>query len=79
MGTVNGYGQSLVAMLRLFGPFSGSSLLSWSITNGLGFPLDHHFMFYVVSALLLLILGLSFLLPTTINEPKTTNDTNPTS
>jgi hypothetical protein len=70
MGTVNGYGQSLVAMLRLFGPFSGSSLLSWSLTNNLGFPFDYHFMFFVVSSLLMLLLGLSFLLPNTINEPK---------
>jgi len=74
MGTVNGYAQSLVAMLRLFGPFSGSSLLSWSITNELGFPFDHHFIFFVVGTLFLFMLGLSFGLPNTINEPKTSND-----
>jgi sugar phosphate permease len=70
MGAVNGLGQSLVSMLRTFGPFTGSAVLSWSMTNGLYFPLDDHLMFIIVSLLLLVIFGLSFLLPTSINHPK---------
>jgi hypothetical protein len=48
----------------------GSAVLSWSMTNGLYFPLDDHLMFIIVSLLLLVIFGLSFLLPTSINHPK---------
>jgi hypothetical protein len=40
------------------------------MTNGLYFPLDEHLMFIIVSLLLLVIFGLSFLLPTSINHPK---------
>jgi len=40
------------------------------MTNGLYFPLDDHLMFIIVSLLLLVIFGLSFLLPSSINDPK---------
>ena len=33
-GTVNGIGQSLVAILRSFGPTAGSLLFAWSETTG---------------------------------------------
>jgi Na+-transporting methylmalonyl-CoA/oxaloacetate decarboxylase gamma subunit len=45
-------------------------MLAWSMTNGLYFPLDEHLMFIFISMLLLVIFGLSFLLPRSINSPK---------
>jgi len=70
MGAANGLGQSLVALLRGIAPLTTGFLFSWSTTNGLSFPLNIYFMFFVqalcAGAILLYTIGL----PLSLNKPK---------
>jgi hypothetical protein len=44
------------------GPAAGSSLLAWSLTSGLPFPLDYHFTFVLMALLSFLPSALSLML-----------------
>jgi MFS family permease len=48
LGHVNGIGQALVAAARGTSPIFGSIGLSWSLTNGHPFPLNHYFVFVLM-------------------------------
>ncbi|KAJ2998860.1 hypothetical protein HDV02_003970 [Globomyces sp. JEL0801] len=56
LGTVHGCGQMTASFMRGVGPIIGGSLWSWSLSNNLYFPFDHHFTFGVVA--LLSVLGI---------------------
>jgi len=45
-------------------------MLSWGLSNGLKFPLDQYFGFFVMGFALLLSVVLAFMLPETINSRK---------
>ncbi|XP_065901214.1 uncharacterized protein [Dysidea avara] len=62
-GTVNGIGQSLVAIGRSTGPLIGAPLFAWSEGNGHGWPLNHHFMFDLTTLIAIFIILISFGLP----------------
>lgn len=47
-GAVNGLAMSVTALTRTVGPFLFGALWQWSITNGLGYPLDARLTFYAV-------------------------------
>ena len=68
--TVNGIGQTFASLGRMIGPISGGSLFAWSETNGLGWPLNFHFTFYVIAAVSLAQLILAVRLPESISRKK---------
>eukprot|EP00026_Physarum_polycephalum_P006452 Phypoly_transcript_06495.p1 GENE.Phypoly_transcript_06495~~Phypoly_transcript_06495.p1 ORF type:complete len:526 (+),score=65.18 Phypoly_transcript_06495:182-1759(+) len=70
MGTVNGLAQTFVALTRSAAPVAGSSLLSWSLTNGLGFPLNYQFPFLVLIVMGGGVIALSLLAPPSLNIQK---------
>jgi len=70
MGAANGLGQSLVALLRGIGPVLAGFLFSWSTTNGLPFPMNIYFMFFIEAVLSIGILIFTLGLPLKINKPK---------
>ncbi|KAJ3131443.1 hypothetical protein HK100_006347 [Physocladia obscura] len=45
LGLVNGVAQTSASFVRSIGPALGGILWAWSITNGLGFPFNHYFVF----------------------------------
>ena len=49
--TVNSIGQTFAAMGRMCGPYVGSMVFAWSETNGLSWPLDYAFTWYLVAIL----------------------------
>jgi hypothetical protein len=46
--TVNGIGQTFASLGRLCGPYFGAVLFAWSETNGFRWPLNYHFVFYIL-------------------------------
>jgi len=70
MGTVNGLAQTFVALTRSAAPVAGSSLLSWSLTNGLSFPLNYQFPFLVLVVMGAGVTFLSLLAPPSLNIQK---------
>jgi len=71
VGTANGIAQSSASLCRGFGPLLGGIMLTWSLSNGIGFPFDHYFTFFVMGLSMLVMLGLSFLLTPAINSRMT--------
>eukprot|EP01121_Diplochlamys_sp_Union-15-3_P010263 TRINITY_DN2872_c0_g1_i1.p1 TRINITY_DN2872_c0_g1~~TRINITY_DN2872_c0_g1_i1.p1 ORF type:complete len:539 (-),score=39.89 TRINITY_DN2872_c0_g1_i1:44-1660(-) len=70
MGAVNGLGQSMVSFLRSIGPFLGGLSFAWSVKTDTYFPFNHHFMFVVVSLLMVLLMCLTIRMPLSLNKPK---------
>lgn len=68
--TVNGIGQSLAAVGRMTGPIAGGNLFAWSETNGMGWPLNFHFTFYMIALVTLAGSRLASLLPESISRRK---------
>ena len=67
-GVANGISQSLVALSRAVGPAMGSVLLAWSLTSGLTFPLDYHFVFLLAGGITLTPILLSYVLGPEFNK-----------
>jgi len=57
--------------MRTFGPAFGGIIFAWSLTNGLSYPLDISFVFYVIGTLSLLQTAFAFKLPDRLNKRKT--------
>jgi MFS family permease len=70
LATVNGIGQTCASIGRLCGPYLGSVLFAWSETNGLSWPFNQYFVFYLLALLSMLIYQYSLLLPRTIQRRK---------
>jgi len=70
VGTANGICQSFASIARGLGPLLGGIMLTWSLSNGLSFPFDQYFVYFVLAFCLFIMLGISFLLDTTINHRK---------
>jgi len=68
LGSLNGVSQSGVALMRSFSPVISTTLISWTLTNGLPFPLDYHFTFFILSLNVLIYLCISFVTPKSINN-----------
>ncbi|EGC33731.1 hypothetical protein DICPUDRAFT_88644 [Dictyostelium purpureum] len=75
-GSANGWGQSLVALTRTIAPTLASILLSWSLTNHLSFPLNHFFVFIIMSLCSILPFVVSKFLPSSLNAPIEEEETN---
>jgi MFS family permease len=69
-GSVNGIGQSLVAISRSIAPLVGSLLFAWSENNGYSWPLDYHFVFNTVALLAVALIFISLLLPKSIEKKR---------
>ena len=70
MGSANGVSQSMVSLGRIVGTVSMSSLLAWSLNNGLPFPLNQYLPFYVLAATLFTASFLSLFVPRSVNAPR---------
>lgn len=62
-GKANGIAFTLSGLVRTFGPFSGASLFSWSVSSNSSYPLNQHFIFLVMSVFTIILLIVSFALP----------------
>jgi len=69
LAMVNGAGQAFGAASRSLVPLGVGPLLTWCLTNGLGFPFNQVFPFLINVVLLVIYFVISFLLPPTINQP----------
>eukprot|EP01006_Ploeotia_vitrea_P051581 TRINITY_DN67579_c5_g1_i1.p1 TRINITY_DN67579_c5_g1~~TRINITY_DN67579_c5_g1_i1.p1 ORF type:complete len:601 (-),score=265.06 TRINITY_DN67579_c5_g1_i1:759-2486(-) len=58
-GMVNGIGQSQAALGRAIAPVLGGTMFAWSMTNGLSWPLNFHFCWYIFGAVGALTLSLA--------------------
>lgn len=70
VGTANGMAQSVASLARGLGPLIGGLILSWSLSNGLKFPFDHYFSFFVWALLHFSCTALSLALPKSIDSRK---------
>ncbi|KAM9960428.1 hypothetical protein ACTFIW_009568 [Dictyostelium discoideum] len=76
-GSANGLGQSLVAATRTVAPTLGGTILSWSLTNGLPFPLNFFFPFILMSICTIIpIITSKFFFPLSLNSPINEDDNN---
>lgn len=62
--------QSLVALMRSFGPATGASVLAWSFRSGYPFPLNQYLTFLLCIMMCAMAVALSFQLPIEVNLPK---------
>lgn len=67
VGSLNGLLVSCMALVRAIGPGIGGTVLSWSQSNGLGWPLDYHFVFMVLALLMLVNIVIAARLPTWVD------------
>jgi MFS family permease len=68
-GSINGFAQSLVALMRIFSPAIAGNLLAWGFTSGYGFPLNQYFGFITSSVVLGISLAVTFALPRSLDFP----------
>eukprot|EP01125_Pyxidicula_operculata_P014262 TRINITY_DN4749_c0_g1_i1.p1 TRINITY_DN4749_c0_g1~~TRINITY_DN4749_c0_g1_i1.p1 ORF type:complete len:483 (+),score=98.83 TRINITY_DN4749_c0_g1_i1:39-1487(+) len=62
LGAVNGLAQAGASLFRAFAPALGGSLLSWSLNNGLPWPLDYFFAWEFNAIVALIAFSVTFLL-----------------
>jgi len=61
-GKANGVAFALAGLVKTVGPAAASILLAWSLTNGIGFPLDFRFVFVLMALFnVVLLVGTLFL------------------
>jgi hypothetical protein len=70
LGTVNGAAQAAASLFRAIGPISGGSIFAWSVGNGLSFPFDFHFVFFILAVIGGCNACLSFSFSQSINKPR---------
>lgn len=70
LATVNGIGQTCASIGRLSGPYIGSVVFAWSETNGMSWPFNRYFVFYMLALLAMLSYQYSALLPRSIQRRK---------
>jgi len=70
LGTLNGMIQSCMALSRIIAPTIGATIFTWSITNGIGFPFNSYFLYFLLSLIQFFIVLLSLLLSSRLNEKK---------
>ncbi|XP_065842031.1 uncharacterized protein [Oscarella lobularis] len=73
VGAINGIGISLSSLARTVAPSFAGSVFAWSISDDashLGFPLDYHLTFFLLSFIYLISLLLSVNLPSSLQKQK---------
>lgn len=61
LGAANGIAQAGVSLCRAIGPALCGIIYGWSTNNGLGYPLDSHLLFILISLLGCLCVSLMYL------------------
>jgi hypothetical protein len=74
LGEINGIAQTGVALARAVGPALGSPIYAWSVSEPHSFPFNYWFCFLLQSLLLSGVFAFSWLLPSTLDEPKVDNE-----
>lgn len=74
IGTVNGFSQSAAALTSAVAPAVAGTLFSWSLTNGLSFPFDSHFVFFFTGLCSSFVGLILYFLPKSIDS-RATEDT----
>jgi len=69
-GRMNGIQVTCSSGLQILGPFLGKWLLSWSMTNGMGYPFDYHFVFLLMCIITMGILSVIYSLKFTDESKK---------
>ncbi|KAF0973679.1 hypothetical protein FDP41_007066 [Naegleria fowleri] len=67
-GKLNGTAQSMVALSRMISPVVGGAIFASSVSSS--FVLRHRVIFYIIAAISMFMLCLSFVLNASINKPK---------
>lgn len=67
-GAMNGLGMTLGSLGKSIGPAVGSVIFAWTLTNGIGFPLDYHFIFYLGGLIAALVSLMTFWLPPSLEK-----------
>ena len=67
-GGLNGLGQTLGSLGRMAGPVFAGILFSWSLENGMRFPLDYHFVFILLSMVVFGAFLLSLIMDRSIDQ-----------
>ena len=57
-------------LLKVSGPYLGATVFAWSETNGLSWPFNYYFTFYLVGAIALFSSNLAKMLPRSIQRRK---------
>lgn len=68
LSLVNGIAQSLASLTRAVGPVLCGLIWQYSLKNGLGYPLNYHFVFIVLSALTLVGYFVATRIPRSVNS-----------
>ena len=58
-GRMQGVAMTIAAVARAVGPTLGAEAFAWSLTSGRRLPLDVHFVFFLMSAISTLPLGIA--------------------
>eukprot|EP00055_Hartaetosiga_balthica_P015297 m.89190 g.89190 ORF g.89190 m.89190 type:complete len:576 (-) comp8827_c0_seq1:107-1834(-) len=67
-GAANGVGQTYASLGRIIGPLLGGWLFAWSERNGMNWPFDFHFVWYVVSVIIITGIWICSRLPDAVNH-----------
>eukprot|EP01138_Halocafeteria_seosinensis_P015222 gb/GECG01015535.1/.p1 GENE.gb/GECG01015535.1/~~gb/GECG01015535.1/.p1 ORF type:complete len:667 (+),score=61.14 gb/GECG01015535.1/:1-2001(+) len=67
-GAMNGLAMTLGSFGKSVGPSIGAVIFAWTMTNGLPFPLDYHFIFYLGSVMAGGVSLLTLLLPRSLEK-----------
>ncbi|KAL7720899.1 Major facilitator superfamily (MFS) profile domain-containing protein [Entamoeba marina] len=70
MGAANGVAQSFISLSKIVGPLALSPLLSWCLTNDIGYPINQYFPFYILMISALLAAFMVCFTPRSINKIK---------
>eukprot|EP01133_Synstelium_polycarpum_P007418 gene7418-8677_t len=73
-GAANGLGQSLVALCRTIAPTVAATSMAWSLTPGHPFPINHFFVFILMSLIAIAPAIYSDFLPRSLNSPIVENE-----
>eukprot|EP01052_Picozoa_sp_SAG31_P003322 SAG31_NODE_126_length_23665_cov_6.178987_17_plen_173_part_00 len=68
-GALSGLSATLCGPMRVLGPLLTSPLFAWSLTNGLGFPLDRSLIFLLLAGAEAIAVVFVWLLPKSIDVP----------
>jgi MFS family permease len=68
-GLFNGVSMSISGLGKMGGPALAGPAMAWSLTNGVGWPLDHSFVFYGCAVLTVLLFWITLKMPASIAFP----------
>eukprot|EP01132_Coremiostelium_polycephalum_P005643 gene5643-7025_t len=64
-----GLSQTIFSILKFLGPMISSNIVAWSLEPGHPFPINHYFVFVIISVISIVPLILTLYLPPSVNTP----------